>query len=363
MGATAAIGAGVQVIGGIASHNQKNKQARAEKAAIASQQKINKLNSDLQLLELENQQNMSQRQSLLQKAVEDEAYLNRQFQLDAVQLQNASAMTQAEIDARLSMQQAQVNQAAGEQRALEQRTSADTAAVQALGKAIGASTQEVQQVTNAFAQRPEKERQRLISNLMDLGAMEDGENLALQMLNELADNGEMGKTQQAIALNDARIDNADALKEASLAENEQRQAIGNTSASIQNEGQQYQAKTGLLDVSTARSTNQAADAAERIALDSAYLSNQASRQLQEQARDVTYAANKDVLEQGAKLSDDAMNAQRKAISGSGFLDVLAIGGQGYNTYRSLGGGFGFLNNRTNSNGVLTDVTNVNANVG
>ena len=58
-----------------------------------------------------------------------------------------------------------------------------------------------------------------------------------------------------------------------------------------------------------------------------------------------------------------MNAQRKAVSGSGFFDLMAVAGNGYNTYRSLGGSVGFLGNRTNSNGVITDVTNVNANVG
>lgn len=363
MGATAAIGAGISVVGGIASHNQKNRQARAERAAIDSQNKINQLNSQLQLMELENQDILAKRQNLLQQAVDDEAYLNRQFQLNMGQLQNQTALTQAQIDARLGQIQAGVNQTAGEQQALDQRTNADSAVTQALAQTIGVSGQEVQQLANAFSQMPEKERQRSISAIMDLNAMEDGENLALQLLTELEDNGDVGNVNQAIGLNQARVANADAVADASRAENAQRQALGNNAAALQGEELRYQADTSLLDANTAERTNAAADASERIALDSQYRSNTVNRELQEQMRSVSSAANRDVLEQGSVLSEQAMDAQRASVSGSGFFDLLSIGGRATNTYTSLGGDFGFLNKRTNSNGVLTDVTNVSGNIG
>ena len=365
MGATAAIGAGLSVVGGLASMSQKNKEAAAQKAAIDSQSQIDKLNRDLQLMSLENQQAAAQRQALLNQAVDDESYLNRQFQLDASQMQNSTAMRQAEMEARLATTQAGINQTAGEQQAFDQRIAGDANAVTALAKTLNASTEEVQAAASAFSQKSERERQRIISNLMDVTS-EDGRNEALAMLTELTDTGVVGKADKLTELNDTRVDNAEALKAAGLETNAANQALGNSSAAMQAENQRYQASTSLLDVNTAGRTNEAATAAERIAIESAYNSNKANRSLQQQAQNVTYAANKDVLQQGGKLSEASASAQRNAVSGAGFFDLLSVAGNGINTYKSLGGNFGFLNRPSSSGAIdstMMDVTNLNGNLG
>jgi hypothetical protein len=365
MGATAAIGAGLSVVGGIAAKAQRDKQAKAQREAIESQAQIDRLNRELQLMSLENQQAAAQRQALLNQAVDDENYLNRQFQLDATQLQNSTALNQAAMEARLANTQAGINQRAGEQQALDQRIAGDANAVNALAQTMNASTEQVQSAINAFAQKPERERQRILLNLMDVSS-EDGENKALAMLTELADTGVVGQANKLTALNDEKVNNAEALKAADLQTNAANQALGETSAVAQAANQRYQATTSLLDVDTAGRTNDAATEAERIAIESAYASNKANRSLQQNAQNVTFEANKDVLQQGGKLSEATASAQSKAAGSSGFFDLLSIAGNGVNTYRSLGGNFGFLNSPANTGAIdntMMDVTNVNGNIG
>jgi hypothetical protein len=359
------VGAGISVVGGLANASAKRKQQQAQKAAIASQAKMDTLNSELQLMSLTNQLAIDKRQSLLNQAVEDEAYLNRQFQLDATQLQNTTALEDARIQAQAMEKGAGLQQEATSIGALQQQTNQDSQISQTLASSIGASTQETEAALKGLAALPERQRQQTISRLMDLAATDDGQNLALEMLAELQEQGSVGTVARANEFGDVSIEQADAVANAGKDQSAATRALTDTGSVLQADSQRYQSATSLLDQSTARTTNAAASEAERIATEASYNASQANRSLESATRDAQYAAQQDLLKQGAALSASSSAAQAKAVGSTGFLDYLGVAAQGASTYNSLGGSFDFLKGRQvgGSKGVLTDVTNVNNNVG
>lgn len=366
MGATAAVGAGISVVGGLANASAKRKQQQAQKAAIASQAKMDSLNSELQLMSLTNQLAIDKRQSLLNQAVEDEAYLNRQFQLDAQQLANQTALEDARIQASAASTSAGLQQEAASIAALQQQTGQDSEIANALATAVGASTQETQAALKGLAAKPERERQLIISNLMNVVAQEGGENKALEMLAELQDTSSVGTIERANEFGDTVVNQADASANAGNKATAAQRALTDTGSVLQADSQRYASATSLLNQDTARTTNKAASEAERIATEASYNASQVNRSLEGSTRDAQYAAQQDLVKQGANLSAQSAAAQARAVGSTGFLDYLGVAAQGAATYRSLGGSFDFLNGIKiggSSRGTLTDVTDSYNNIG
>ena len=270
MGATAAIGTGLSVVGGLAQASQRSKQQQAQKKAIASQAQMDQLNADLQLMALEQQYMADQRQSLLNQAVEQEAYLNQQMQLNVQDMTNQTALAQAELQNNTALSLADAQQRQAQNTALQQQISGTAQANQGAIAAQAASGERFGALNNQLAQQTDQERQRTISNLMQIASTQGGENLALDMLAELTGETSMAEVEQLAGLEDARNSIADDIRNATIGEVDSQRNLTETQAALQASDQRFSADSNLLDIATARRTDAAARTAEQIALDSAF---------------------------------------------------------------------------------------------
>ena len=339
MGATAAIGTGLSVISGLGAASEKNAQAKAQKKAIENQAQIDQLNSQLQLLSLQSQQQVNQVQQQLQSAAESQAFLSRQAQLNVAESQNQLALQQAASQADTQGKLATVQQGDALTKALSQSVEQQGNIANTLTQAIQASSGEQQNVLKQLQAMPERQRASAISSLLDAAASGGGTNQALRALTEVLDGGEVGQVAQATERGaNAQLLARNSADAASSEVNANRFALEGQ-ANLQLNDATYQSRTAALDVQTAGQVAGASFASQRTATEGAYNAGLLSRSVSNSAADASFAANKEVLQRGAKLSADTAALQSQAVRGSSFFDYLNVGAGAYSTFTNLGGSF------------------------
>lgn len=331
MGATAAIGAGLSVIGGLGNASAASKSAAAQKKAIENQNQVDQLNSQLQLMQLKQQRAISQLQNTTATAAETQAYLARLGQLDLQETSNQIALAEAKQAASTQESLAASKQMGAESQALSESVGQRASTNQALVQAIGASSEEQRQVIDALRDMPEAKRASTIASLMDAAAGSGGSNDALAMLTSLVDQGsgkvlraeEAGQQKQALAAQSANAQNSQ------IEANRQAVVAG---AGLEATDATYSARAAALDAQTSGRVAEQAFASERLSTSGAYSASQLARGVEQQGQSLQLDANEEVLNKGAQLSASTAAAQAGAVKSPGFFDYLTIGANAYTTY-------------------------------
>jgi hypothetical protein len=340
------VGAGLSVIGGISGANQQAKASAAQKKAIQNQSRIDQLNSQLQLLSLRNSKSVDELQDTLRTSAENQAYLARLGQIDLAETQQQTAIQAALGEAEAERKFAAASESEAVTQALLSATEERSRTGAALTQALGASSEEQQAVLSRLQKMPEQQRAATIQSLLDVAASSGGSNEALKLLADLTDSGVVGQAQaaraeeQQSALATQARASAAALEQQTAAN----QKAAATKAGVDSLGRQFAANTATLDAQTTSRVGDASFQTERLTTTGAKFASDLSGGVERTARSANYAANEDVLKQGAKISADTTAAQLSAVRSPGFFDYLAVGANAYSTYTGLGGktNLGFL---------------------
>lgn len=366
MGAVApVVGAGLSVVGGLAQAGNQRQQAAAQKKAIEAQAQVEQLNSRLQLISISQQQAVAEVQSQLQSAAEKQAYIGRLAAIDQQELTNAQALAQAGLQARTQEQLAGAQQAQANVESLQALVGAEANIGRELVQAISGSGQEQQALVEAFGKMDTSSRQAYLSNLLDLAASAGGTNEALRLLSETSAtsaSGLVARAEEAGALKQQQAkDSATALR----ASAEATRASTLAQAGLQSADATYAARQQALDVQTSGEVAAQAFASERLATNAAYSASGLAREVETSARNASVAANKEVLERGATLSQATASAQLQGIRSPGFFDYVSTLGGGASTYLNMGGSLGFLQQQPKSSAIRrgVDVVNMSNNLG
>lgn len=331
MGATAALGAGLSVIGGLGNASAASKSAAAQKKAIENQNQVDQLNSQLQLLQLKQQRSISQLQNTTATAAETQAYLARLGQLDLQETSNQIALAEAKQAAATQEATAAASYMGKEAQSLSESVGQRQQTNQALVQAIGASSEEQRQVIDALREMPEAKRASTIASLMDAAATGGGSNDALAMLTSLVDqgSGKVLRAEQAGQQKTALANQSAAAQNSQIEANRQATVAG---AGLEAADATYGARAAALDAQTSEKVAANAFASERLSTTGAYNASQLARGVEQQAQSLQLNANEEVLTKGAQLSNATAAAQAGAVKSPGFFDYLSIGANAYTTY-------------------------------
>jgi excinuclease UvrABC nuclease subunit len=337
-----AVGAGLSIASSLAGIGQQSKAASAQKRAIASQQRQQELQSQLQYLSIKNQDASDTLTESINRQVQQLAYTQSQNNLTSQQNLNNLAVQQALFDSTITKANADITRTQtgldvdrsvteGNQAVGQQELQAIVQAAQANGTDLNAILQGLSR---------DGEQSSAIANLLDLAASSGGINEAISLLtggdvnaatNATAAIGRSGEVSTARQGNASEVSQASkqvntsagtgALKVADIA---QSQAIFNADASELDARTSQQVANAGFDVTQA--ANEAAFRTGIIADDSASFS-----------RRYLTAANLEALDKGASLQADISNAQRAQVRTPGFLDYAGVAVSGFNTVNSLRG--------------------------
>jgi hypothetical protein len=370
MGATAAVGAGMSLIGGISGANQAAKSSAAQKKAITNQARIDQLNSQLQLLSLRNSRSVDELQDTLRTTAENQAYLARLGQIDLAETQQQTQLQAALGQADSERKFAAASEAEATTAALTEATSERSRTGQALTQALGASAEEQQAVLSRLQKMPEQQRAATIQSLLDVAASSGGSNEALRMLADLTDTGVVGEAEAARAAEQQSVlaTSARASAAALDAQTTANEKAAVSKAGVDRLGRTFAANTSTLDAQTTAAVGDASFQTERLATTGAKAAGDLASGVERTARGANYSANEDVLKQGARISADTTSAQLNAVRSPGFFDYMAVGANAYSTYTGLGGktNLGFLSNRRSGSSSIrtgSDYGSIPSNVG
>jgi hypothetical protein len=335
MGATAAIGAGLSVVSGLGNASAAKKSADAQKKAIANQNKVDQLNSQLQLLQIKQQRELSRLQDATVTAAETQAFQARLGQLNLQETSNQIALAEAANSTRTQEQLAVAKQQGAETSSLSDAVGQRQQINVALASAIGASADEQKQVIDNLRNMPERDRARAIASIMDVVATGGGENAALAMLTELTGDGGMANVARAEEAGNQKVALANASANATSAQVEANRQATNAGAGLEATDATYAARTAALDAQASKEVADQSFASERLSTTGAYNASQLARGVEASARELSLDASEETTSTGAAIANSTAAAQAGAVRSPGFFDYMAIGANAYTTYTGL----------------------------
>lgn len=334
------VGAAVSVVGGIAGMSQQSSAASAQKRMLASQEKQQALNAQLQYLSIKNQAYADDLNDNINSAVRTLAYTQSQQNLDAQERLNQLAVSNALYDASVQRANADIGKLQQETQTQAELSNANAQAgqqeLEGMGSAAGANGQDINAILERLQQSGSSSD--AIANLLDIAASSGGVNEALSLLGDSASEApvvgaaELARSQE---VSGARMANAGGVAGASKGVAKAGANTSGIAGSITQSQAKASADAQTLDANTAgvvagggfKATRAANTASNNIGI-MADTSTQFSRKY-------LSAANLAAIEQGAALQSDIINAQRAQIKTPGFLDFAGVGMNAYNTYRGL----------------------------
>lgn len=340
MGAVA--GAAVSVVGGIAGIGQQNSAAAAQKRVLASQEKQQALNAQLQYLTIKNQAYADNLTDQINANVRELAYTQSTQNLQAQESLNQIAVSNALFDSNVQKVSADINKSQQEvqtqQQLSQEKQQAGQGELQALGSASEANVQDINSILQKLAQNGDASTG--IANLLDIAASSGGINEAISLLTGSDTNAsttaaaQLGRSQEVLG---SRADNALTVANTSKSSANAAANSANIGGTIQQTQQKFDASTQALDASTsgvvAGQGFQATNAANKASNNIGILSDNASAF----SRKYLSAANLAAIEQGSAIQSDIINAQKAQVKTPGFLDYIGLGVGTYNTFKGLGG--------------------------
>lgn len=336
----AGVGAAVSVVGGIANMGQQSSAAKAQKRMLASQERQQTLNAQLQYLSIKNQAYADNLSDQINSGVRTLAYTQSQQNLDAQERLNQLAVSNALFDASVQKTNADVNKTQQETNTQGELSNANAQAgqqeLEGIGSAIGASGQDINSILQRLQQG--EDSGSAIANLLDIAASSGGINEALSLLGDT--NSEAATVGQADLLrsqevSNTRIGNAGATAGANKGVAKSAASTANIAGSIAQSQAKSAASTQELDAKTASVVGQAGFDATRAANTASNNIGILADSSSQFSRKYLSAANLAAIEQGAALQSDILNAQKSQIKTPGFLDFAGVGMNAYNTYKGL----------------------------
>jgi hypothetical protein len=340
MGASAAIGAGMSVVGGVLGLGQKQKEAAAQRKMLDAQEAQQQLQAQLQLFALKNQRVVDNLQDTLTDAAQKQAYMQTDAGLKLQQQMNQLATQNAIFGSQVQALQGDARERSEQMQAAGQRSGQVSSAEQGLTEALGSLSGEQGQLISSLLEGigKAKDPRTALATLLDTAASSGGVNEALQML---LGEGEFAAEQNASALSRAesvagkKSQSAKAVKEATvgLAGTGEQLALAN--AGLENQNTQFNSRLGELDARTAEQVANNAFASQALANKQNYETGIMATNLQKQSRYLQSQASEEALKLGQALSSDTIAAQKQSISSPGLFDYLGVGLNAYNTYNQL----------------------------
>lgn len=338
----AAAGAAVSVVGGIAGLSQQSSSAAAQKRMLASQEKQQALNAQLQYLTIKNQTYADDLSDRINDSVRSLAFAQSMQNLDAQERLNQQAVANALFDAEVQKTNADVGKTQQELQtasAVSQGTQqAGQGELEAVGSATGANGQDINSILQRLQQG--EDSGSAIANLLDIAASSGGINEALSLLTD-ADNqastvaaAELGRSQEVLG---SRVAGAGEVKEATVEGIQAGAKTANIGGSIAQSQQKFASDSQALDASTSGVVAGAGFAATRAANTASNKIGILADSSSAFSRKYLSAANLAAIEQGSALQSDIISAQRSQIKTPGFMDFIGVGVNSYNTYKGLGG--------------------------
>jgi hypothetical protein len=337
-----AVGAAVSVVGGLSGLSQQSSAAAAQKRMLASQEKQQALNAQLQYMSIKNQSYADALQDQINDSVRQLQFTQTQQNLDAQERANQLAVSTALFDASTQKTNADIGKTQQELGTAQELSNATTQAGQqelaGLGSAAEANGQDINSILQSLTR--DGQTSTAIANLLDIAASSGGVNEALSLLTggemDAAVKGEaqLNRSQQ---LQEQRQANVGAVASSTKELSKAGANTANIAGSISETQQKFGADMQALDASTAGVVAGAGFSASRAANTASnnigILADSSSRT----SRQYLSAANLAAIEQGAALQSDILSAQRSQIKTPGFMDLINVGMGGYQTYKGLGG--------------------------
>jgi hypothetical protein len=340
MGAVA--GAAVSVVGGIAGLSQQNSAAAAQKRMLASQEKQQALNAQLQYLTIKNQSYADDLSDQINSNVRTLAYTQSMQNLQAQENLNQIAVQQSLFDSGVQKTSADINKGQQEIQTAQQLSNENAQAgageLEGLASAAGANVQDINSILQRLSQNGDASTG--IANLLDIAASSGGINEALSLLtggdvnSATISAAQLARSQEVMGIRGA---NAEAVADSSRQVAGAQANTSGISGSIQQSQSKFDADTSALDARTSGTVAGQGFAATRAANTGSNKIGILSDNASAFSRKYLSAANLAALDQGAALQSDIINAQKSQIKTPGFLDFVGVGVNSYNTYRGLGG--------------------------
>jgi hypothetical protein len=340
MGATAAIGAGLSVVGGLASLNQKQKQAKAQRKLLDQQKRQQQLQADLQLFALKQQQAISDLNDALAEAAARQNFLATDSQLKLQQLVNQNAADNAILAASVENLKDKLvvskQRLSAEELKQKQQQQAEQELIAAIKESTDTNNALLKQLIDASASKDEQ-RNSLIS-LLDAAAAQGGINEALSLL--------LDTDKYDVLRNEFASKRAQEQQNLTLSDKENKAQLTKQLATLLADMGLLEANAQELD-SNARLQNlqREAELSKRLSniiSEGKRLANQTNfdvsllaSDIQKKSRYLQQKVNEQALALGNTLSKETLEAQKQLISRPGFFDYANVALGAYNTYNLL----------------------------
>jgi len=337
MGATAAIGTGLSVVGGLASLSQKQKQAKAQRKLLDQQQRQQQLQADLQLFALRQQQAINDLNDALAEAAARQNFLAVDSQLKLQQLVNQNAADNAILAASVDSLKDKLQISKQRLSAEETKQKQEQQAINELINTIRGSAESQNELLKqllASSSNKEEQRNSLIS-LLDAAAAQGSVNEALALLldtdqyDAARNEFDFRRLQEQLtttvsdAENKARLNKqlASLLAGMSFLEADAQELASNLN--LQNQQREAELSKRLSSITTEgkRLSNQ-------TNLDLSLLASG----IQKKSRYLQQKVNEQALSTGQTLAKETLEAQKQLISRPGFFDYANLALGAYNTY-------------------------------
>ena len=331
-----AIGTAVSVVGGLAGMSQQSSQAAAQRRAIASQEKQQALQAELQYISLKNQSYSDSLTDAINEQTRALAYQQSQTNLNLQQQANNIATEAAQFDsvvqrmsANANLQQAQL-QSSQEESDTVVRAGADELA--SIGEAFGSNNQTIDGLLKQLTSGDNSST--AIANILDMASASGGINEAISLLS----GGDVNRSTIAGAalgrqgqLSDARLSNAANTRAATNTLATTKKDVTDSSAMLSNVIATKAADDLMRDATSSQQVANAGFNATRAANEATNTIGILSDKSASESRKYLTAANLRAVEQGAALQSDILNAQKSQIKSPSFFDYAGLALKTYNS--------------------------------
>lgn len=328
-----AVSTGVSVVGGLVGLSNQSSSAKAQRKAIEAQSEQQALEAQLKLYELDQTRQLNE----LTDAVNDQitAYNYQQAEASIVAQQKINELNtkNAIFEAQVAQQQAEINRGITENQIEEQRIAQDKAALEnSINQLRGLGDQQSQNAATLIEQlSKEGSNFKQIANILDVAMSSGGVNEALTILFGEYSNAdaEFAKDEQ---LRQAQASLISDIEKANLATNKASADVSQGQNEINTLTQIEQAKRAEKDAALSLDIANTSYDTQLTSLKAQKELEDITTPLERQMRDDLAEQQESALLQGAAIQSDIAKAQVKGINSPGFLDVLGVGLNGYQTY-------------------------------
>jgi hypothetical protein len=340
MGAAGAVAAGLSAVSGIVSYTSQQKQASAQRKALASQQQQQQLQAELQLFAIRNQRLMDSLQDALVDAAQRTSYLQTDAALRMQERLNELAAQNAIFASNIELLKSGLEQKQKQLQAAEKASERRKAAAEEFLSTLSNENQDVETLAKIILSNLEKadDKRATIATLLDMGAASGGINEALVALLDSGAFDVLKQTQlfqrkqqerdQQIAASRAIRNTFETLADVG-------KGIESTYAGLLSTESDLSAKLNQINAAASADLARRAFESQRLVNDQSFKFNLLANDIARQSRYLQNRLNEQAVKAGTSLALDTLEAQKQAIRPPGFFDFLAIGMNAATAYKQF----------------------------